>query len=338
MDVFAQTGADSMLNFIIQNKSRTSLYLQKNDTVKAALNENKSMPLASTVKILVAIEFAKQAAANFVNENKYVALTELANYYLPGTDDDGHADWINYEKQMGDVFDDSVKLIDVARGMIMFSSNANTEFLMDLLGFKKVNNNIDLFGLKKHSPIYPMVSSLFMYQNPKDFKEDKILKDINKLSEVEYARSTMLIHEQMKEDSDYKNTFRPEGLTYKMQKLWSDRLPSSTTKDYVRIGNVLNDRKNFNQNTFGILAEVLETMMENPANQSLFLHAGMKGGSTIFVLTKDLYATLKNGTRIELAYFFNDLSQVENLLLQSWTNDFELKVLTDESFRKRMKF
>jgi D-alanyl-D-alanine carboxypeptidase len=239
---------------------------------------------------------------------------------------------------MGGIFDDSVKLIDVARGMIMFSSNANTEFLMDLLGFQKVNHNIELFGLKKHSPIYPMVSSLLMYQNPKNFKEEKILKEINKLSEGEYAKSTMLLHDQMKEDSDYKNNFRPEDLTFKMQKIWSDRLPSSTTKDYVRIGSVLNDRKNFNQNTFGILAEVLETMMESPANQNLFLHAGMKGGSTIFVLTKDLYATLKNGTRIELAYFFNDLSQVENLQLQSWMNDFELKILTDESFRKRMKF
>ncbi|MEO8961606.1 MAG: hypothetical protein ABI325_06990 [Ginsengibacter sp.] len=58
-------------------------------------------------------------------------------------------------------------------------------------------------------------------------------------------------------------------------------------------------------------------MMENPANQSRPIHAGMKGGSTQFVLTKTMYATLKNGTRIELAYCFNDLVQQQSQQLQS---------------------
>ena len=57
--VNAQTTADSLLNFISVNKSRASLYLSVNDTMVGRLNENTMMPLASTVKILVAIEFAK---------------------------------------------------------------------------------------------------------------------------------------------------------------------------------------------------------------------------------------------------------------------------------------
>ena len=35
---------------------------------------------------------------------------------------------------------DSISLLNVARGMMMFSSNANTEFLMDLLGLDNVKN------------------------------------------------------------------------------------------------------------------------------------------------------------------------------------------------------
>ncbi len=79
---YAQSAADSLLDFIQQNKSRSSLLLKKNDTVIAALNENKLMPLASTVKIIVAIEFAKQASHHIFNENEKVSLNELDKYYI----------------------------------------------------------------------------------------------------------------------------------------------------------------------------------------------------------------------------------------------------------------
>jgi D-alanyl-D-alanine carboxypeptidase len=334
--LYSQAGADSLLNFIQQNKSRSSLFLKKNDTVIATLYENRLMPLASTVKIMVAIEFAKQAAHDIFNENKKIPLSELNKYYLPNTDGDAHPGWINYERKLGNIINDSVKLVDVARGMIMFSSNANTEYLMDILGFDNIKNNTTLLGLKQHTAIYPLVSSLFIYQNPKNVSEDKILKEIKKMSDQEYARAAFFIHDELKNDSNYKKKFRPQDLTLKMQKEWSDRLPASTTKEYVQLCSILNNRKYFDENTYGILAEVLESLMESPANKTWLSHAGMKGGSTIFVLTKALYATLKNGTTIEMAYFFNDLSGEENRRLQSWTNDFEIQVLSNENFRKKI--
>jgi D-alanyl-D-alanine carboxypeptidase len=336
--LYAQGGADSLLNFIKQNTNRASLFLKKNDTVVASLSENKLMPLASTVKIMVAIEFAKQAGHHIFEKDKRIPLRELEKYYLPGTDGDAYPGWISYERKLGHIINDSVKLIDVARGMIEFSSNANSEYLMDLLGFDNVKTNIRLLGLKQHTPIYPLVASLFLYQNPMKASEDKILKEIEKMDDEKYARAALLIHYGLKNDSTYKKKFRPQDLTLKMQKEWSNRLPSSTTKEYVQVCAILNNRKYFDQNTYAILADVLETLMEKPANKTWLSHAGMKGGSTIFVLTKALYATLTDGTKIEMAYFFNDLGADENRRLQGWMNDFEIKVLTDENFRKAIVF
>jgi D-alanyl-D-alanine carboxypeptidase len=336
--IYSQPGADSLLNFIQQNKSKTSLFLKKNDTIIAKLNENKLMPLASTVKIMVAIEFAKQAAHDIFNANKKIPLSELDKYYLPNTDGDAHPRWINYERELGNITNDSVKLIDVAKGMIVFSSNANTEYLMDILGFDNVKNNIRLLGLKQHTAIYPLVSSLFLYQNPKKVSEDKILKEIRKMDDEDYSRAAFFIHNELKNDSNYKKKFRPQDLTLKMQKEWSNKLPASTTKEYVQVCSILNNRKYFDENTYDILAAVLETLMEKPTNKSWLSHAGMKGGSTIFVLTKALYATLQNGTKIEMAYFFNDLAGDENQRLQRWMDDFEIQVLTDENFRKKIVF
>lgn len=331
----AQNNADSLLNFLAANKNRSSIYLVENDSVLARLNENKLMPLASTVKIMVAIEFAKQAGAKVINEESPVPLKELEKYYLSNTDGGAHPAWIAYEKKLGHINNEAVKLIDVARGMIMFSSNANTEYLMDLLGLNNVTNNIQLLRLKQHTSIYPMVASLFFYQNPRNKKEESILKEINKLSEEQYSRYAYELHKALKFDTVLKSRFRPQDLTLSMQKVWSNRLPSSTTKDYAQIANVLNNRRYFDAAAYDILSDVLETVMENPANQQWLKHAGMKGGSTAWVLTKTLYATTKDGKRIEMAYFFNNLLPLENKKLQGWMNDFELKILNDKSFRIR---
>lgn len=334
--LYAQNGADSLLNFIAKNKDRSSIYLVQNDTVLAHVNENVLMPLASTVKIMVAIEFAKQAAAGVISENKLVPLSELNKYYLPNTDGGAHPNWIAYEKANGHIKNDSVKLVDVARGMILFSSNANSEYLMDLLGLDNVKNNIQLFGLKQHTAIYPLVASLFMYQNPKHKSEESILKGINRLSSEQYCRYIFDMHNALKFDTVLKSRFRPQDLTLKMQKAWSDRLPASTTKEYVHIVKILNDRKYFDASTYRIISEVLETVMENPVNREWLQHAGMKGGNTLWVLTKALYATTKDDTKIEMAYFFNDLSPAENNRLQKWMNDFELPVLSNAAFRQKL--
>jgi D-alanyl-D-alanine carboxypeptidase len=333
----AQQYADSLLNFIAQNKERACLYLVKNDTVLAQQNENKLMPLASTVKIMVAVEFAKQAGSGIIDENSYVALSELNKYYLPNTDGGVHPAWISYEKQQNHFKQDSIKLLDVARGMIMFSSNANTEYLMDLLGLDNVKNNVQLFGLTQHTAIYPLVSSLFVYQNPKKAREDRIIKAIKNMPEEQYCKFIAMIHNQLKFDSSFKPKFRPQDLTEKMQKTWSDRLTASTAKEYAQVCKILNTRRFLEPDAYGVLAEVLETLMENPANQQWLKHAGAKGGSTAWVLTKALYATTKKDIRVELVYFFNHLTLNENSMLQKWMNAFELKVLSDEQFRQRIK-
>ncbi len=54
--------------------------------------------------------------------------------------------------------------------------------------------------------------------------------------------------------------FRPQDLTLKMQKEWSDRLPASTTKEYVQVCTILNNRKYFDENTYKIISEILKPL------------------------------------------------------------------------------
>ncbi|MDX8364730.1 hypothetical protein [Cytobacillus sp. IB215665] len=77
--------------------------------------------------------------------------------------------------------------------------------------------------------------------------------------------------------------------------------------------------------------------MENTVNQQWLKHAGQKGGSTLYIFTKALYATDKNGNQTALAIFFNQLNIYESIKLSSSLNEFELSVLRDSQFRDRIK-
>ncbi len=332
----AQSAADSLLNFILKNKDRASLYMLKNDYEAAKLNEDKLMPLAGAANIIVAVEFSKQAAYNIFGFNAPVPLKDITKYYLPNTDGDAYRNWVKYETRIGHIKNDSVKLIDVARGMTMYGSTANAEYLMELLGFNNLKNDIRMFGFKQHTLLYPMPSSLFVYQNPKKLQEDKLLKEILSLKDEDYYKAVFSIHRELNINSGYKEKFRPQDLSIKMQKAWSDRLTASTAKEYAKICRLINSRIILNEKSYAVLGKLLETLMESPSNKTWLKHGGMIGGSTISVFTKAIYATLKDGTKIELAYFFNDLNGKENYKLQSWMNDFDSKVLRDDNFRKKL--
>jgi D-alanyl-D-alanine carboxypeptidase len=331
-------GADSMAAFIAANKSRASVYVLKDDAIVCRQNEDLPMPLASTVKILVAIEFAKQCGSNVLDENQWIPIKDLDKFYLPLTDGDAHPNWLNYAKTKKQIVNDSVQLMNVAKGMIMFSSNANTEYLMSLTGFDNVKSNISLFGLKNHTAVFPVVSSLFIFQNPKKMKEDKIIKAINTLTEEQYCKTTFGIHKALANDTLLKSKFRPQDLTLPMQKVWSDRLTAAPAKTYALLCNTLNRRKFLDENTYGILTEILEFILESEQNRKIYKQFGFKNGSTNWVLTEAFYATLQTGEKIEAAYFFNNLTADEQTKLQDWMNDFRIGLTQQSAFREKLGY
>eukprot|EP01034_Spumella_vulgaris_P007163 gene7163-9124_t len=73
------------------------------------------MPLASTVKIILAIEYARQAAAGEIDADEVVPIAELEKFHVDNTDGGAHESWL-----------------------ASFSSNANAEWLLDKLGSEKV--------------------------------------------------------------------------------------------------------------------------------------------------------------------------------------------------------
>jgi len=325
--LYRQSRPEKLVQFIHDNPDRSSIYFVQNDTVFASMNPDKVMPLASTVKTIIAIEYARQAALGRINPDEQVDTAALDRYYVPHTDGDAHPEWLKDMHKRKLVEGGKVRLEEVAKGMIRYSSNANTEYLLDRLGLDSVNACIERLGLKQQQPLYPFVSSLFIGigSTPQKLKEMPIEK---------YRDTSRAIHERLKTDTAFKRTFKDISLD--LQRVWSDRLPGGTTREYAGIMKKINSRTWFNAEEQKYLDIVMEGVMENPKNRTWLAHAGFKGGSTAFVFTMALYATTVKGEKTELAYFFNGLSVWEGLLLQSAANDFHLKLLGKKKTRNEM--
>jgi len=325
---------DKVLDFIKSNSDKSSILLLRNDTIFAEQNIDKVMPLASTVKIIIAIEYAQQSANEIINPDELVSLIELDKFYVSNTDGGAHSSWLKSVKDK--IVDDKISIREIAKGMIKFSSNANTEWLLNKLELEKVNSRIDSLGLKNHTKIYNIVSALFVGKELfPDLKEKELQKKLTELNQDKYIDATNKIHHKLLVDTLYKKDIGDLGMD--IQRIWSDRLPSSTADDYVSVMKKINSRTYFTESSQKYLDEVMEYILENPANKEWLDHSGMKGGSTAFVLTKALYATDKKGNKTEMAYFLNDLSILQMTRLQMSMNEFELKVLTGNEFREKVK-
>lgn len=325
---------DKVLNFIKTNPEKSSILLVRNDTIFASRNIDKVMPLASTVKIILAIEYAEQSANRQINPDELISLSDLDKFYVPNTDGGAHPSWLESIKDK--ISDDKISIREISKGMIKFSSNANTEWLLNKLGIENVNNRLDSLGLKNHTEIYNIVSALFVGKELfKDLKGKDLQKKLIELNQSEYINTTKIIHQKLLIDTLYKKDIGDLGM--EIQKIWSDKLPSSTVNDYVMVMKKINSRNYFSEKAQSYLDEVMEYILENPVNKEWLEHSGMKGGSTAFVLTKALYATDKKGNRTEMAYFLNNLSVLEMTRLQLSMNEFELKILTNNEFREKVK-
>lgn len=330
-DPVPQTAEDPVVTFIRANPDRSAVFLVRNDTTLVSLRPDQKFPLASTVKIIVAIEFAKQAAAGTIKADEPVSLSDIDRYYLPNTDGGAHPQWKADLTAQHLVSNDRVSLLEVAKGMIRYSSNANTEYLMDRLGFDNLNANLTELNLPKHDRLIPIVAPLMLYSTT---DKQSTLQRVRAMSAQEYETQSLAIHQRLKQDGDgsFKKQFVFPDL--ELQKLWSDRLTGSTVREYASIMQKLNKR------TFApVVQDYLDQIMEwpfviNPGNRAIYEHLGMKGGSTAFVLANALYATDKAGDRSELVFFFNNLTSAENKTLQKDMNTFLINCIQTNRYQQ----
>lgn len=315
---------DYVARFALEHPDKSAFLLIRNDSVIAQQNLHKQMPLASTVKFIIAVEFAEQVGKGLLDSEENISKKELLQFYVPNSDGGAHNNWSDSDDIVK--YGDSIPLISIAKGMMQYSSNANSEWLMERLGLENINNQLAKLDFKDHSPIYPFVSSQFItkeYFNDKT--EDELAMAMKNISEEQYINYALNIHQIMLHDPDYRN--QQLDLNETMHRIWSDRLPAGSVSDYVSLMKKLNSKTYFDEKTQAVLNEIIETSMRYNSTKEFYQHIGIKSGSTTLIITKALYAEDLKGDKTEMAYFFKDLDAQERKKMIMSTKDFDRAVL-----------
>jgi D-alanyl-D-alanine carboxypeptidase len=320
----------NVMEFIKNNPERAAIKLNINGKTILEQNSTRKMPLASTAKIIVAVEYAQQVANGKISPQQEVQFADLDLYYLPKTDGGAHTAWKkNLEKEQK-TNNNTVSLEEVAQGMVTFSSNANTEYLMDRLGLENINQNISALGLKNHDPLFYMVSDLLVFQAEKNENAEAHLARIAKLSKEEMAEKANQMHQNLKADQQgkFKKSQNLLSLTLEAQKIWSDKQTAATVEDYVSLMEKINSRSYFSPEVQKNIEIILgNATIKSPRIQEMMLYSGYKGGSTAFVLTMAMYGTSKENKQIAFAYFLDNLTPEEQQQLQNNAGNFNLELL-----------
>ena len=136
----------------------------------------------------------------------------------------------------GKIVNNEITLHDVAKGMITYSSNANTDYLIHVLGIDSINEQAQSLGLTSHEEIYLLVGGLlipdYLKNNKKD--ENKLIEELEKMLMEMYRETAEELSQQMKD-----GTLNIEDHTFDMpldlQRVWSDRLIGASANDYGRL-------------------------------------------------------------------------------------------------------
>lgn len=326
-----------VLQHIEEHRASTSLYLAENGEVLVGYEADVKRPLASMVKIVIALQYAMALENNELSRETRVSLDELANFYLQNSDGGAHEEWLAAMDAAGAIKDNTVSLHDVAKGMVTYSSNANTDYLIHLLGAEAINARIADIGLTEHDDVYPIVAALYMSDvvTKDGMSEEQVIQALRDMPIEDYGDAAFQLSADMQTGAlNLQN--ETLQLSSKLQKVWSDRLIGATAREYGKLLRLISSDA-----LPPTAAEAMRNLMEwpmelNKDNEAHYAHLGAKGGSTMFILNNALYSEDLEGNQFELVYFTNNLNWLDMLLLQKNRNSFEAHVLNDAAFRQKV--
>lgn len=317
------------------NSNNVALVIKRNNTTLLSINPHAVIPLASTVKIIIALEYAHQVKLGVIAEDDTVSKETLDQFYVKDTDGGAHQSWLESHNSKS-----VYTLKEVVIGMMAYSSNANTDYLIKLLGSENINEVPARLELKQHSAIYPIVSALYVpnyIKHKEQLDSDARMNRLVSMSQEEYTKLCHSIQQDMMDGADQPYLREELDLDLPIQKNWSDRLPSSSGADYIRIMELINSRTFFDSDMQSCIEEIMGySIMRNEKNRSWLKYAGYKGGSTHYIHTCAAFATDLQGNKTEIVFLSNQLDDFSRKKLNVNLNQFILKVLSDTQFRKKI--
>lgn len=335
---------EDLLDYMEAHKDKFSFRVIKlNDTEKELSWRADSMqPVASTYKILVLAEVARQIEEGELDPDQMVPVDEVRAFYLPRTDGEAHQEAFRQFEADGLIHQENVALREVIRAMIRWSDNAATDYLIHQVGRENLEDLTAKLDYEHLEVPYPINGAYLLWQNHEleDPPEER-LADYRQMQRGELIDKMYAASRRMNEDEEFRQTEQSRleesrlGLGLKMQRVYTQATtPLGTAGNYTEILHSVFLGDFISPEVSGRMQEFLEWPMTNERIQRDFSQFGSKGGSLPAVFTSASYGRPHDGDPIIAAVFFQDLHFAVwfHLMQQHLHHEFELQLMKNEDF------
>lgn len=296
------------------------------------INENVNFPIASLTQIIIALDYAKKVSTKEVDPEKIIQIEELDRFYIPKTDGNAHENWLVSLNNPTEV-----SLKQVAEGMVVYSSNANTDFLIYQLGIDSINKTLAELEFNAHDDIIPITPQLYLPVKlmGEGMSKDEAFKHIEELPRKEYEEAVIEVFDDWcisPPTKEIKNKIF-SNMSMPFQKMWTNKLAKSNTRDYIKLMARLNRETFYSKEVYHHFTPLLRYKIKIDPE---IKHYAQKAGATAYAISLVSYAeTLSN--HIELTYMMNDLNTVEQTMIRGTVERFQTDFMVDPDFRRKVR-
>ena len=282
--------------------------------------------VASVYKVVILAELARQVDAGRISPDERVSLDTLNSYYLPNSDLGAHPAWLR--TLPADTSE--VTLRQLAYGMIRYSSNANSDYLLTRLGTRGFATLYDMLGLQD-TPL-PDGTFLSLFLAMDNFVDGEVQPDsadpaqlAERRSQLEalYLSSSAWRNDQIgywqRRREARRGNPNASMRAYALQSGFFARFGyAASAYDVLRVLNSAYDETVFSSAARGLMQQALGWRFDDdPSLRTDFVALGTKGGSFTGILTQVYYIDPIVGDPLAVAIFYRNLPRD---LWRDWYN------------------
>lgn len=307
---------------IIKHRDDCSLLFIKNEEQVLNVNEHMNRPLASIYKLIILLAYIDQCEKGNIHPNDQIHFNKLKSYWIHWVDS-AFMKWYHAVKDEKKIKNDCIALKEVVIGMLQYSCNTHTDYLLATLGIDTVNEQLKKYHITNHDPVIPICTSILV--SIRDAAIDHTPISLGKIAQESFE--SMIKGKRIDGlDLNLLNDF-----DYDMQCRWSDLLPHASAHTYVDILKQLHALQKDTKD----LQDVMRWFGQLKTYKGFT--GGMKLGYTPKVFNAALYMQDTSGNEYQLVYFLNHLTTDQRQTFEVASNDFNLKLLKNPAFVDQLK-
>jgi len=277
-------------------------------------NAEQPLVMASTMKVVVLAAYADAVVNGELDPGDRVPIADVERYYVPLTDGGAHVSGL---KSVGIQADErgfardqaaAMTLDDLARIMIYYSGNAETDYLLARLGPDKMASVVQKAGLEHHSPIGLTLGPVLAIFNHKD---PSFSMDLSQLASAGIPNGNashldrlteLYLHDQQWQASQiqFMNSVSREPVggpdMWARQTAALQLFPKGTAREYAQMMARIAAGRFISAQVSEIMQHKLEGVPSDWPLRAIFYHRhGTKDGVTAGVLTLASHAVPRRG-------------------------------------------